>query len=280
MSLPNDHLSLTIEHALPGRLRLSLSHALRHVERLRGQLAEHAGVGEFRYTPVTQSLLVRSDPRAVSAEELVVRVAIGIALEHDGRPVRVLARPETPAWTDTAFYAALALLAALGLRLAPGRRTGIPTMDWVAGLTTAGAALEHGWLEYRRRGNFDPEVLAATYLVTSLLRGNALPAAIVTWMAIFARHLVEPPAPSVEVRPVEVGRDGEAPRFEVVVAPDGTTAGHRTFFGAVPTMLLNALTGATPGGSLLKEIRRVSTTHDQVLEAVSGFQHGIPLRIR
>ena len=169
---------VTIEHALPGRLRLSVSHRIREPARLRRLLTEHAGVGEVRFTPVTGSCLIRYDPAAIAAEELVVRVAIGVALEHDARAVRILARPEPDAWTASAYYAALALLAALGLRLVPGSLGRRGAMDWVASLTTAGAALDHGWREYRRRGNFDPEVLAVTYLLTALLRGNPLPAAI------------------------------------------------------------------------------------------------------
>ena len=55
-----------------------------------------------------------------------------------------------------------------------------------------------------------------------------------------------------------------------------------TFFGMIPTMLFQAITGRTPGQhvSLIEDIRRVAKMHDQVLEGVSGFQRGIPLRIR
>jgi hypothetical protein len=277
---PRERPSVTIEHALPGRLRLSMSHRVREPARLERLLTDHAGVGEVRYTPLTRSFLVRYDPAAIAAEELVVRVAIGMSLEHDARAVRILARPDPAAWTDSAYYAGLALLAALGLRLVPGSPGRRGAMDWVASLTTAGATLEHGWREYRRQGNFDPEVLAVTYLLTALLRGNPLPAAIGTWLMTFARHLVQPPPPSVEVRPVEVGGDGTVPRFEVVVTPDRPTPEERSFLGVLAARLVTALTGASPGGSLLEEIRRVSNQHDQVLEAVSEFQEGIPLRIR
>ncbi len=59
----SDHrLHLTIEHELPGRLRLRLSHPLRQPERVRRLVAEHAGVGEVQYTAVSRSMLVRSDP--------------------------------------------------------------------------------------------------------------------------------------------------------------------------------------------------------------------------
>jgi hypothetical protein len=55
-----------------------------------------------------------------------------------------------------------------------------------------------------------------------------------------------------------------------------------TLFGMVPTMLMNALTGPIPGqrANLINEIRRVSNLHNEVLEGVSDFRHGIPLRIR
>ena len=46
-------------------------------------------------------------------------------------------------------------------------------------------------------------------------------------------------------------------------------------------MLFQAITGRTPGKqSMIEDIRRVAEMHGQVLEGVSGFQRGIPLRIR
>jgi hypothetical protein len=46
-------------------------------------------------------------------------------------------------------------------------------------------------------------------------------------------------------------------------------------------MLYQSLTGGGPGqrASLLEDIRRVAQMHDQVLEGVTDFQRGIPLRI-
>jgi hypothetical protein len=249
---------------------------------MRRMIAEHAGIGQVQYTAVSRSVLVRYDTQDVSAEEIVIRIAIGFSLEHDNAAVRVLARPATRELTEFAFYAGVALLASLGFRVAGRRKIGGAAADWIAGLTTAGAALQHGWLEYRRQGNFDPEVIMVTYLLTALLRGNALPAAIVTWITTFGRHLARLPSPGVEVRPAEMGGDGHSPRFEVVVTPDRTAPDKMTFFGMIPTMLLNAITGTAPGrhASLIDDIRRVANMHDQVLEGVSGFQRGIPLRIR
>ena len=274
--------AVTIEHELPGRLRLRLSHVLRQPERMRRLVAEHAGVDEVQYTAVSRSVLVRYDSKHISTEEIVIRIATGLSLEHDNAAIRVLTRPPTRELTDSAFYSGVVLLAALALRLVGRYQATSATLDRIASFTTAGAALHHGWTDYRLRGNFDPEVLTVTYLLTALLGGNALPAAIVTWVSTFGRHLVRLPAQGVEIRPAQIGRNSRSPQFEVVVAPDRTPPDKATFFGMIPTMLFQAITGGTPGQhvSLIEDIRRVAKMHDQVLEGVSGFQRGIPLRIR
>jgi hypothetical protein len=278
----NQQLAVTVEHEIPGRLRIRLSHALKQPERMRRLLAEHAGVSEVQYTPVSRSVLVRYDPQHISIEEIVIRIATGLSLEHDNAGIRVLTRPQTRELTDSAFYSGVVLFAALILRLLGRYPSASTTFERIAGVTTAGAALHHGWVDYRLRGNFDPEVLTVTYLLTALLSGNALPATIFTWISTFGRHLVRLPSPGVEVRPAQIGRDDASPHFEVVVAPDRTSPDKMTFFGMIPTMLFQAITGRPPAahGSLIADIRRVAQMHDQVLEGVSGFQRGIPLRIR
>ena len=273
--------AVTIEHELPGRLRIRLSHALRQPERMRRLVEEHAGVGEVRYTAISRSVLVRYEPNHISPEEIVIRIATGLSLEHDNAGIRVLRRPAAREMTDSAFYSGVVLVAAFVLRIMGQNQAANNALDRIAGLTTAGAALHHGWVEYRLRGNFDPEVLSVTYLLTAMLGGNALPAAIFTWISTFGRHLVRLPASGVEVRPAQIGRHGASPRFEVVVAPDRTPPDKMTLFGMVPTMLFQAITGGTAGQqSMIEDIRRVAKMHDQVLEGVSGFQRGIPLRIR
>ena len=278
----NQQLTVTVEHEIPGRLRIRLSHALKQPERMRRLLAEHAGVGEVQYTPVSRSVLVRYDPQHISIEEIVIRIATGLSLEHDNAGIRVLTRPQTRELTDSAFYSGVVLFAALILRLLGRYPSASTTFERIAGVTTAGAALHHGWVDYRLRGNFDPEVLTVTYLLTALLSGNALPATIFTWISTFGRHLVRLPSPGVEIRPAQIGRDSTSPHFEVVVAPDRTSPDKMTFFGMIPTMLFQAITGRPPTAhvSLIEDIRRVAQMHDQVLEGVSGFQRGIPLRIR
>ena len=99
---------------------------------------------------------------------------------------------------------------------------GSPTRwDWLAGLGTAWAVVDHAWTELRERRTFDPEVLSLAYLITGFVRGNFLTASVVTWLASFGRHLVATPPAGVQVRPMEVrGRTGGRSHYEVLIGPD------------------------------------------------------------
>jgi hypothetical protein len=227
-------------------------------------------------------MLVRYDLKHISTGEIVIRIATGLSLGQDNAGIRVLTRPPTHELSDSAFYSGVALLAALALRVMGQYTTASVALERIAGLAAAGAALNHGWVDYRLRGNFDPEVLTVTYLLTALLRGNALPAAILTWISTFGRHLVRLPTRGILVHPAQTDRRGASPRFEVAVAPDPTPPDKMTLFGIVPTMLFHAVTGSTLGQhvSLIEEIRQVANMHNQVLEGVSDFQRGIRLRVQ
>jgi hypothetical protein len=274
--------AVTIEHELPGRLRIRLSHPLGQPERVRRLVAEHAGVGQVQYAAVSRSMLVRYDVDRISTEEIVIRIATGMSLERDNQGVRVLPRPSTRELSDSAFYSGAALLAALALRAAGGYGAANVALEWVAGLATAGAVLNHGWMDYRLRGNIDPEVLAVTYLLTALVRGAALPAATLTWIGSFGRHLVRAPARGMFVRPAQAGYDGASPLVEVVVTPDPTPPEKITLFAILPAALFRAVAGDVFArhANIIEDVRRVADTHDQVLEGVSDFRRGIRLRIR
>ncbi len=209
------------------------------------------------------------------------RTASPTRRDNANADVRVLTQPPVRELTDSAFYSGIVLFAALALRAVGQYATGRGTLEGIAGLTTAGAALYHGLVDYRLRGNIDPEVLTVTYLLIALVRGNALPAATLTWVSTFGRHLVRMPPRGIVVRPAETGLGGRSPYLEVLIAPDPTPPDKMTFFGMIPTMALQAMTGE-PGrhDSFIHDIRQIAATHNQVLEGVSDFRRGIRLRIR
>ncbi len=235
------------------------------------------------FSPITRSILARFHPHEISQEEIVLRIAFHLSLDCDSVPVRLLAEPEQrPALGGSAAVSAAALalsLAMHGLKTAKGPPT---RWDWLAGLGTAWAVVDHAWKELRERGTFDPEVLSLAYLVTAFVRGNFLTASVVTWLASFGRHLVAIPPTGVQVRPVEVRGRGRRPvPLRSDDRPRRGRSGARAQSSARSQGLLKyAMTGggAHPFRTLLEELRDVSKVHGEVLEGFGRMPQGIPIR--
>ena len=196
---------VTVVHSLSGRVRARLSVVPGDVQRMLAGVREHPGMESISFSPITRSLLARFNPHQISQEEIVLRIAFHLSLDCGSAPVRLLAEPEQqPPLGGSATVSAAALALSLvmhGLKTANGSPT---RWDWLAGVGTAWAVVDHAWKELCERGRFDPEVLSLAYLVTAFIRGNFLTASVVTWLASFGRHLISPPPTGVQVRPVEV----------------------------------------------------------------------------
>jgi hypothetical protein len=272
---------VTVVHSLPGRLRARLSVAPRDVQRMLAGVREHPGMESISFTPVTNSVLARFNPHEISQQEIVLRIAFQLSLDCGLAPVRLLAEPEQrPALGSGAAVSAAALAVSLamhGLKMA-GRSPA--RWDWLAGLGTAGAVIDHAWKELRERGTFDPEVLSLAYLVTAFVRGNLLTASVVTWLASFGRHLVAIPPAGVQVRLVEVDGQGNGRSgYEMVIGPDEDAPERARILSGLQGLLKSAVTGggAYPFRTLLEELRDLSKVHGEVLEGFGRLPQGIPI---
>ncbi len=272
----------TVVHSLPGRVRARLSLVPADVPRMLAGVREHPGMESISFSPVTRSILARFNPHELSREEIVLRIAFHLSLDCGSTPVRLLAEPEErPALGGSAAISAAALALALAMRgLKAGGGSPTP-WDWLAGLGTAWAVVDHACKELRERGRFDPEVLSLAYLVTALAGGNVLTASVVTWLASFGRHLVATAPSGVQVRPVEVrGRGNGRSHYDVVIGPDVDAPDRVRVLGALQGLLKYAITGggAHPFRTLLEDLRDVSKVHGEVLEGFGRMPQGIPIR--
>lgn len=265
-------LTVTVRHELPGRLRLRLSLPLRDAAAFDRALRTHAGIAPTLYNARTRSLLLHFNPGIIRREELLVRVALAFSLEHEHAPVRIEAASPRASLSASVTLSGLLLLAGGAARAGNARALLRKRLERLAGVATATAVLGHAAQELRRNGAYHPEVVSVAYLAVGMLRGNTLPAAVVTWLATFGRHLFEPQPPAVEVRP---GAGGQT--AEVVTATPARSA-QPTWTDLLPS-LLRALTGANRSGSgLLESLQEVSRLHDQVLDALGPWKQGIALQ--
>jgi hypothetical protein len=277
----NEKPTVTIVHRLPGRVRARLSQGPRDLERLTAAILEHEGLEAIDYTPVTRSVLARFNPHAISDEEIVLRIALHLSLDCDGAPVRLLAQPEKLVLADSAVFSAVAVASSLAMRWLDVGRKKPSRLDWIAGVGTAFAVVDHAWKELDEKGYFDPEVLSLAYLLTAFLRRDFLKASVVTWLTAFGRHLLELPPTGVQVRPMELQSDKNGdPRYELVIAPDTDAPERVRFVSALQGMVKYAMTGGGAHGyrNLWEELRDVSKVHGEVLEGFGRMRHGIPIR--
>ena len=274
---------ITIVHELSGRLRIKMSHPLKDSKHLEYTVKGHPGIFSVGYTPVTRSVLIQFNPQQVTREEIILRVGLSYSLEYDSTPVQVFSEQNTEEMSDSAFYSGFLLAVAFINRLVNRNYKSGSWLEWTMGLGTTWSVLEHGASEVKNRGNFDPEVLSVVYLLTALLRGNFLPAAIFTWLTTFGRHLIHKPAIGIELCPMEfTDKDAEIPSYEMAIHPVSKGSEKQMWLNLLPSIVKYAATGRGEGGqsNLIDEIQRVAKFHGEVIEGLGGFRTGIPVKIR
>ncbi len=277
----SDRLTVTIAHRLPGRLRLRLSHEPKDPPSLLRSVREHPGISAIRYTAITRSLLLESDPRAVQPEEIVIRVGLAMSLEYDCVPIVAYSQEDTGELSGAAALSGLGLAVAFAARLIGPSTAARSWVDRSAAIGTLWATLGHGWAEIRRRGVYDPEVMSVFFLLAAMLRGSALPAALITWASTFGRHLIQRPRTGVEIRPLPRIRGGRRRYLEVAISPIQAEPDGMPALRALPSLLWFVLTGDSsnqPAG-LIDEMKTVSRHHHRVLEGLGDLREGIPLRV-
>lgn len=276
----NKDLSVTLVHELPGRVRTKLSVPPADLQRFEKALVSHKGLESVHYSTITKSLLVKYEIGHLTTEEILLRTAIALSMEHNYQAVKVRLGDNSEIMTDAAIIAGLTLLAAGGLKLG-NKNGGTAWLTRASGIAVALAVGEHGWREAREHGYVHPEVLSVAYLFTSWVRGNILRGAVVTWIASFGRHLLQGPEKCIDVRPINKFYEENEPRtYQISLVPQQhqRTPLLQLAHGMLGIFGLSGSAGS--GDSLYEEIQNMAQTHDRVLEGLELQPNGIPLTFR
>ena len=276
----NTDLSVTLLHELPGRLRTKLSVAPVDLPRFEKALVSHDGLESVQYNTISKSLLVKYEIGHLTTEEILLRTAIALSMEHEYQAVKVRLGDDDEVMTDAAIIAGLTLLAAGGFQFA-NKSGATAWLTRTSGIAVALAVGEHGWREAREHGYVHPEVLSVAYLLASWVRGNILRGATVTWIASFGRHLLQGPEKSIDVRPVNKYYEENEPRtYQISLAPgqQQQTPLLHLAHGVLGIFGLSGTAGSSY--SLYKEIQNMAQAHDRVLEGLELQPKGIPLTFR
>lgn len=276
----NADLSVTLLHELPGRIRTRLSVPPSDLQRFKKAMMSHDGLKSVHYNGISKSLLVTYKSGHLSTEEILLRTAIALSMEHNYRAVKVRLGEDAEVMTDAAIIAGLALLAAGGFQFAD-KSGSTAWLTRASGIAVALAVGEHGWREARERGYVHPEVLSVAYLFASWLRGNILRGAAVTWVASFGRHLLQGPEKNIDVRPInKYYEKGEPRTYQISLVPQQHPKSPLLQLAQGMIGIFGLSGAAGSGDSLYEEIQNMAQSHDRVLEGLELQPNGIPLTFR
>ena len=270
---------ITVVHALPGRLRLRVSQPLADPARLEKAVMNRSGVRSASYTSVSQTLLVFFDDLQVTVEELLLRAAMSLSLANDLAPVAVKPPPEGVPLSQLSLLSGAMLVMGhavsfLGVSSAAGK-----AVQMAAGVGAAMAIGEHIYDDIRAKNSPDPEVLSIGYLLISLLRGRLLQGASVAWAMTFARHILEPPAPSLMVHTSHTsqGCDLDGCELEAVVSRPEAEYGLTSLLTKFPRLLAGAYLAAEDHA--FQEMQALAKERNNILEGLENVNRGIRLKV-
>ncbi len=279
----NQDIILRVVHSLPGRVRLRMNILPVSPQNMIKTVKDHPGISEITFNPHTRSVLIKFEPGMTSQEELIIRLAVFLSLEKEFTPVRVLSESHAKEMSESAFISGFLILISLFGRVLPQAKAYQQLLSWLAGGATAYSIFDHGYKEFKERGNFDPEVLSVIYLLTSFSQGRFFTATLFAWIATFGRHLIRYSSENVEIKPqpVQTSQKDKA-QYKVVINPLNQLPGRKLFFNFLPMVIMNIATGNRGAieGTLMDEMRKVSADHDQILEGFGKFKNGMPVQIQ
>jgi hypothetical protein len=277
--MPRD-LSVTVIHRLRGRLRLRLSQAPSNPGNFSRTIKGHEGIELVEYNRHSRSVLIRHDPELVSQEEIIMRTALSLSRDNEFEPVTLFDDPVSTELSPPEYYSAVSLLMATAYRFLSKKGGRRGALEIVSGLGTGYAVLTHGLRDIRREGKLHPEVLSVVYLAIAFVRGNMLPAALFTWASSFGRHLVRLPRTGVRLVPVKQRGTRKRGPQEITIYSEKVESEWESALKVLPALFSYALTGSrsfVQEGGFMKQIREISSLHNQVIEGLGGTKQGFKL---
>ncbi|MEJ2641309.1 MAG: hypothetical protein P8010_17215 [Desulfosarcinaceae bacterium] len=285
MPVGNMQIQLIIAHKLPGRLRLRLSHPPNNTTATVGTVLGHPAVRSAVYTEPTSNLLILFDAENVSMEEIILRTALCLSVDHHFTPVTIETSGGGTPLSPLSILAGLSILASHMLNFFSGRAKSRSALEIVCGLSATAAVSEHIYLDMTGKAGFHPEVLSIGYLISSLLRGNVIRGATTAWIMTFARHLLEPPSKvlRIEASAVDPSCDADECAYEASISREVTIGnGAMGVLSHLPNLLLGMYTDTqlTAEDRLFKEIQKLSRDNDDILAGLEQLHGGIRLQVR
>ena len=276
-------LIIVIAHVLPGRLRIRFSHPILKESDLVEIIKRHPGISSAGYTSITQNLVVTYNSEQITTEEIILRACLAFSRDYDLGPVQIQSAERSVALGNLSLYSGFSLIVSHVFNLMLAKSPKLATVNMISGVTTLTAVLDHVYQDLKQKRQFHPEVFSLYYLLLSLIRGNILKGATITWFLTFARHMIEMPADSLVVKtvPSDFTCRKQHCEYEVTVSKKAITGTMGNLLQMLPQLILNIYRdrNSTFEDSLLKQIMTVAESHDEMIEGLENLKEGILIKV-
>lgn len=183
--------TVKIVHQLPNRVRVKFSKPLKNNYRFCKMVKENSIHTKIRYNHIINTLLVKFDPTEVLLQEVIYKICTAYSVENGMIPIKLIEEKEETNLNNLSLYSgSLVMLSSLHKLLNRNAIAMQETINWVAMGVTTLAITDHAFMEVKKKGVFDLEIIPAFYFIKNFVSNPSISIVALMWLTTFGRHLV------------------------------------------------------------------------------------------
>lgn len=186
--------TIKVIHQLPHRVRIKLSQPITNKPFFCQIIKEKTKNTEIRYNHLIQTVLINFDPSEIRLQEIIYRVCTAFSLENGMVPIKLVEETTANPINRLSIYAGGMIMFSSIYAFLNRKSLTFNFVDTNIAKATLGVTglsiLEHAYLDTKRKGIFDPELLSVVYLLKNYIDSPKLSSLVLMWLTTFGRHLV------------------------------------------------------------------------------------------
>lgn len=179
-----------IVHSLPNRVRVKLSEPLKDNKVFCKMVREGAEHTKIRYNNIINTVVVSFDPSEVLLKEMIYKISTAYSVVNGMVGIKLVEEKHAQPVNHLGIYSgSMILLSSLHKLL---NKTAVDTQEfftWFSmGITTL-AITEHAYVEVKKKGVFDIEIIPAFYFIRNFINNPSTSVVGLMWLTTFGRHI-------------------------------------------------------------------------------------------
>jgi hypothetical protein len=183
--------TVKIVHRLPNRVRVKFSKSLKNNYTFCKMIKENSIHTKIRYNHIINTLLVKFDPSEVLLQEVIYKICTAYSVENGMVPIKLIEEKKETYLNNLSLYSgSLVMLSSLHKLLNRNAIAMQETVNWFTMGVTTLAIADHAFMEVKKKGVFDLEIIPAFYFIKNFIKNPSISIVALMWFTTFGRHLV------------------------------------------------------------------------------------------